>query len=544
MKRKVDVIMNPVRLALRVAVLGVLGVLAVSSAVLAVSEADLSAGVPSRGTEADWFYQAAALQKRFETISAAQIPYTQKTDDYYKLLDDVNKFAVAGVGQAPSPVQTPDRETRGRKAFALLCTGWIQQMLANTEVANKATADYKKSLEAMPEDEQAIARCFLERDYQRSPVCMPRVCNVEAKGYMVRVNAVDWPLRDLLQKIADAAHVRIDMPKEVSGLVDCTENEWVRVDVLIGLFVSPKGLMMMDRIAQDAIAPLRVRLWDKRYMASIAERVDENVELTGLERPQQGINAGYVILRGHYIQRPYVIDTREKDDVLYVCINGVPASSGLPLAVPQQQPEEVPALDQAKTVFEITHAISHRLVELQKQLGTEESIKRLQEELSHHPALRSASVKAQGNGARATTTLLDGTEANVRWPWLPPRPSAETDATRGVRVRVENTRLANEDRKRFEDVLRQDGLLILPGKGQSYGFTSKDGEKRLASICNIMQEIERERLGLSRALCTPDWRSEANDIAWEVMLNLRHKELVADFEARKPSEGEAQSSRQ
>src|SRR4030042_6460742 len=44
-------------------------------------------------SEADWFYQAAALEARFEKISSAQIPTNQKMDEYYKLLDDVQKFA-------------------------------------------------------------------------------------------------------------------------------------------------------------------------------------------------------------------------------------------------------------------------------------------------------------------------------------------------------------------------------------------------------------------------------------------------------------------
>ena len=502
--------MNPVRLALRVAVLGVLGVLAVGSLGFAASEAD-------------WFYEAAALQKRFETISAAQIPYAQKTEDYYKLLDDVTKFgAMAGESE---------RATRGRKAFSLLATGWIQQMLANTEAANKATADYNKSLEAMPEDERAVVQSFFEKNYQKTAPLMPRVCNVEAGDFAVRVTAVDWPIRDLLQRMADAAGVRIEIPKEVSGVVDYQTDNWESVDRAISSLAVSKGLAMMDRLGRDAIAPLRVRIGDPLYMASIGERADKRAGLPGLEKPPEGIQTGYVLLRGHYVPPPYLVDAREKDQALHVCINGIPVDEGRSL-VPPVMRGHVPPLGEAKTIGDIMGSAGWEFAALKAKYGVQEAVRQLQKELDNHPMLASAKVAADGAGA--VITMKDGLRGSIG---LHAYSSARTPTDFAAKLtdgRSANTRMASEQVAELQAVLAQNGLLIVSGtsKGGVVEYNSKEGYKRLADVCIMMQEVERCRQALSLALFAEDWPRGVYGTTWEVMLNLRHRELLDDMHRR------------
>ena len=479
-------------------------------------------------SEADWFYEAAGLEARFEKISSAQIPPNQKMDGYYKLLDDVRKFAdvgVVSVVQVPSPAQMSEREARGRKAFSLLATGWIQQMLANSEAANKANAEYNKLLESMAEDEQAIARCFLERDYQRSPVCMPRTCSVEAKGLAVRVNAVDWPLRDLLQKMVEAVGAKITIPEEVNGLVDCSINDWKGIHAAIATFVPAKGLIMTDTIGNNGpLAPLRVRISDPLYMASIAERAHKQTDLAGLEKPKNGIETGCVLIRGHYIPAPYVVDVREKEGMVQVCINGVPVNSGHRLSPAVRK--EVPPLDQAKSAREIGMAAGKRLGELEEQFGTAEAIKRLNGELARHAMVKSAVVNSDAKAINIK--FQDGTDLEISLTGSVKTGNGE-GRTDPAKYKQTIVRSANEQKDQIEDALNENSLVLISSAGRIICYKPQESERRLMAVCDQMQQIVRARESLCRALYDLDWSSDAYESAWEVMLNLRHRELLADI---------------
>jgi hypothetical protein len=500
-------------------------------------------------SEADWFYQAAALEARFEKISSAQIPWADKAKDYYALLDDVRKFeaaalpAEANVGQAPSPVnkdagvaQPPsavnmsDRERRGRKAFALLCTGWIQQMLADSDSANKTQAEYKTFLATMPDDERAIATGFFEKQYQKSPVCMPRVCTVEGRGKEVRVTAVDWPIRDLLQRMAEATGEKIDIPKEVSGLVDYSPMtpSWEGVDGAIMLFVMQRGLAMNDSVAErPAGTPLRVRIVDPLYTASISERTSKCKDLIGLVKPAKGIATGVVLLFGRYISPPYVLESRNTDKVAQVLLNGVPIDKGLQLT---WTVKPMPPLEEAVTSEQVSQASGLRYAALKQQFGKEEALKQIQAELERHPLVKEVKV----GGEEATLTLTNGDRFVVVLRLFPP-PEAIADAGAiTARRRETNTKRIEEQKRQLERVLQEKGLLVIASSGRIVSYRESEARKRLAVICDAMQEVTRFKEAICWNICDYGWEPGASEVAWEVLANLRHRELLAALAGNGP----------
>ena len=477
-------------------------------------------------SEADWFYEAAQLEARFEKISSAQIPPNQKMEEYFALLDDVTKFGtVAGESE---------RATRGRKAFALLATGWIQQMLANTEAANKAQAEYKKLVESMPEDEQAIARCFLERDYQKSPVSMPRVCNVEGRGKELRVTAVDWPIRDLLQKIADAAGEKIQLPEELYGTSDCVQAKFERVDGFLSAVAPAWGLYAPGGFGK----PLRITIGDPMYSASLGERASQTPPPLGeVVVPRAGINTGFVIVGGMYLPPPYQVEARLTQTNCGVYINNLPVGENYNLDFQGKPTMQLPPSGRFSEERKSDAAVYafERYVVIWRESGQDKAEKWVRGFLLGQGYVKTLDFANQG--LLITVHFADGTKHVCELPYAPGPdnilglPSTHPRAIEQRRkawdaAKLELAELVNRSKLNVEKTLGGGGLVIGTVKARRLLrlYPKEEGTKKIMQIVSSLQETNRREHELCRQLFGSN--VEGFNWSWEIFLNVRCAELA------------------
>jgi len=125
-------------------------------------------------------------------------------------------------------------------------------------------------------------------------------------------------------------------------------------------------------------------------------------------------------------------------------------------------------------------------------------------------------------------TFTDGRERNVLVTSF--KPTRESSAKQ-LRQNAEEYRKRAIDRaqkvkRRLETTLRADGLVVVystPGLVHIYSAEDKAHE-RLRALCVALHETTRHKEEIRRALLdlpTP----ESSDCAWEIFLNLRHREL-------------------
>ena len=99
-----------------------------------------------------------------------------------------------------------------------------------------------------------------------------------------------------------------------------------------------------------------------------------------------------------------------------------------------------------------------------------------------------------------------------------------------VKDDVENERRRAQEgaesyRKKIEQGLSGNGVLLVPCKGKPKVFMGKDAERVLGTISTALKEILRQRDCLQEALFG-DVVQEKTDWATEMILNLRFRELL------------------
>ena len=484
--------------------------------------------------ENDWVDGAAALIQRFEKVSTDPVPPLVRQEQYLELLDDVKKFS-----QAPG---RDEREGKGRKAFGLLLSGRIHEQLGNGLAAVRCWQAHRAERDALPEADKAALGALFERAETAAQLEAPRICQVQARGNEVRVRAVDYPIEGVLAKLEEATSVPIRMiPVEgpllermekalgnklesqprVSGLVDYVHEDWKRVDHSLRLLSGKVGLI--ETIASDR-SHVRACIWDPLYLASLSERAAKCAAELTASRVETGIKTGYVILRGYYVRPPYEVTLRTEGGRVYVFLNGLPAGKGWELE--ESPPKEVqipklPETGQFANSGDLCRYAADMFLRDRKQMGLDAASEKLKAFLLKQDIVKD--VRLQRNGSGFALSLKDGTRIVQE---LPSMSAGRTErAPRQTSSRKEYAEgQAEELKARVEHALKDDGLVLVSGDGNVAAWNGAEGRRRLQNICTSIAEAVRWNQELTVSL----WGladSRRCDEAWEIFLNLRHREV-------------------
>ena len=485
--------------------------------------------------EGDWLDEAAGLVARLDKISTADIPPYVRQHEYLKLLDEVSAFA-----QAPTP---DERERKGRKTFGLLLEGRIQEQLGDGAGAVRAWQGHRRDRDALPEAERAALLPLLERTEGAAKAGAARICEVEARGKEVRVRAVGYPLVALLEKMSEATGEkiefippegvlrermeeamgeRIQVEPELSGLVDYVDTDWRRIDHALGLFLSPVGLSGPGKIKDG----FTISVGDALYTSSLAERAAKLAPWPKPTRPDTGIEKGYVILSGHYLAPPYRVEFRTTDDRGAIHINSllIPKSYSLKYrALSAGEPPPV-TVEPPKTIAPLTSYVGPAFANIREKRGLEEAKKSVTTFLEQYPYVKS--FEFVDNDATLNIAFTDGRKFFVDLSTR--KPSAERSdqelARRGEEHREQQIKKALRFKSPIEEALRADGLVVIAPKAGIVMYTPEQAKKRLLAMCIALDEAGRHKEDVRRALF-PLPTPQSSESAWEIFLNLRHREL-------------------
>jgi hypothetical protein len=402
-------------------------------------------------------------------------------------------------------------------------------MLADSDAANRTQAEYKKLLASLPEDERAIATGFFEKQYQKSPVCMPRVCKIEARetpggraeGKQVRIAASDWPVRDLIEALGESAGQRIEVAQGICGVTDFS-TDWALFGPTIRRFAASKGLAVLREGEALTVKPI-----DPMYTASLGERSDVRVKQAPASgEAKNGIVRGYLFVSGHYIPPPYSVDVRTVPGTpgsIVVFVNDVPVGRRFPTALVE---EDQIVLTEAKTIGQVCMYAGQRYALLKSKSGGAESKQRVIDEIRNHPLVKSLDV----SGTDLLLTGADGSKCGVSLDTFEARKTpAEALAANETRLQLSKA-MAEKKRKEIDDTLNADGLVIIPTKGEPRCSTGKKAIRQIQAICETLAEFVRLRDQLSETLFPDDARDRESGWTWEVIFNMRFRDLIMRME--------------
>jgi len=469
--------------------------------------------------EADWFYEATELLERFEGINSAKLTPPQKQLAYYELLDEASRFAET---QA-----TPARAARARKAFGLLMTVWIQEQVGDGYVIKRAREAYAKQRELLPEGERKLIRYLFEPAERKTGAYAPRFCEVEIRGKKMRVTAVDYPITELLRKMAAVAGARIDVPPQVSGLVDFSSDGWVQADNPPYYFVARGRGLLAHGNAKEGFRIVVLEDPPYMYMASLAQRAREQIAKPPAKRPAKGITTGYLIMGGHYVEPPYEVKIRTVKNRGAVYINGMEVGYSCRLSREPQPPKPKPEVKGPRRFtlddqLALAGFVNDMYVEVRKKRGHAAALGSIGDFLATQKIVKSWEFIARAN--HLMITFVNGDQAAATFPYYPtrehrPKATEADDMRKRALADLERRKLSNEK------TLRENGLVIAPTNGPEHKYNGQEAREKLHAICHSLQEAVRHQEQLCAALFDV-LRDEAPGWAWEVFLNLRHRDLV------------------
>ncbi len=353
-----------------------------------------------------------------------------------------------------------------------------------------------------------------------------RLCEVEARGKEVRVRAVDYPIEGLLSKMGEAVDEDIEIPSNVSGLVDLVDPEWRRIDHALDLFLRARGFIVRGKIGEG----FQVQIWDPLYMASIGEHAQEVAGDWNPRKITDGIRTGYIIIRGHYMEPPYAVQVRTTDELARVYVNGVQIPKTYRLKQPEASDPMLtpPPKGPLEKLGVLTGYVGQKFADIRETDGKEEARREISAFLQGHPFVRS--FEFIDDDTTLKITFEDGRKRGIplyafKPSWERQPASNEEASRRAAEYRERAIEKAAGLKKRIEDTLRANGLVLIPSKlGLMPMYRGKEAQERLLAICTALQEAVRYKDQLTAALLdlqTPQ-RSASG---WEIFLNLRHREL-------------------
>ena len=484
------------------------------------------------GAEGDWLDEAAALIERFEKVSTGPVPPLVRQEEYLELLDEVGKFS-----QAPGP---EERERKGRKAFALLLSGRIHEQLGNGLAAVRCWQAHRQERDALPEADRAALAPLFEGAERAAELDAPRVCQVEARGNEVRVRAVDYPIEALLEKLSEATGEKIKyeppsgallermekamgeklrIQPELSGLVDLIQDDWRRVDHLLGLISGHVGLYTSQE--EDG---LHVGIDDPLYMASLGERAAKLPPRPEPRSAEEGMQSGYLIFRGHYVAPPYNVELRIEEDRARVYINGLPAGKGYDLKETVRRPKEPPTLPESGQFSNRSDLSDYAVAQFRKDrelLGEEEAWNRLQAFLEGQEMV--AEVRIYKEQKRFWVVLRNGMQGGADV-GSPSRGTAGALPGDPEEFRERAMAKARTLKESVENAFRTNGLALVYEEWGTRCWPGMEGRQRLLAVCHAMQEAVRCKEELPNAVFgVPTFQQ--SDWTWQIFLNLRYREV-------------------
>jgi len=489
-------------------------------------------------SEADWLYEAARFMERFETTGSADLPPDEVRRAYLTLLDDLSEFGKAQAG--------PAREQRGRRLFGLLMSARINEQIGDVAAARRAREAYSREMATLPQQEKALLVQLFERAEGKTAVHVPRLCEVEARGKEVRVRAVDYPLEGLLEKMAEATGEKIelvrpdgpllkrmeeamgekiDSPPLPSGLVDYVHEDWRRVDNSVARLMGRLGLYSARKPGER----VQVGIFDPLYLASVGERARRLPAEVNPTWPERGIEAGYLIFKGHYVRPPYKVEVRTVDERAVVYVNGLAVGKGYKLkdvVEPPPAPVSLPEDGQFTKASSLMRYAEQQYRKDLRELSEDEARERLAAFLKGQDIVKSFRitvppgfrVKFEKQGLYFADTSPRTGSSNS------PRGRKENTGPETERFRKRALAKAANLKTGIEGALAGNGLVLISTKGGAVWYEGKEAREKLLAICTAVQEAVRHKEQLSVALF-PLITLRESDWAWEILLNLRHREL-------------------
>jgi len=467
--------------------------------------------VPIFAAEADWLYQAAGLVGRFEQIGASEASLPNKQVDYLHLLDDCAKFSLA-------PAET-ERAARARKVVSLMMQRRINEQLGNAASMRHAAEKYEKTKATLPEEEKRTLVLLFERNGAATTPFAPRACRVEARGKDIRVTAVDYPIVELLKRMASAVGKGVRIPPEVSGLVDFDRQDWPPADAAVEMLLLRHGLSSRPDV-RDAYA---VMVRDPLYKASLAERAREQKVKQAPDTVAEGIKTGYVIAGGCYLEPPYKVEVRADEKQCAVCVNGMQVERSFKLIRPPAPaiPDDTPFTLEDKLLLSAYVNLTYSRL-MMKTDDRAAAIKAIGQKLDSLKIVRSWKLDVERN--ELWITFTDGGEVSAMLPW-PGEIERAKKPPGAEEIRTKALAEAQKLKAAVEQLLLANGLLVAPTNNMVFTFKGKEAEEKLRAVCQALQETLRQQERVSDTLFAP-MLGTRSDWAWEVFLNLRHRALV------------------
>jgi len=465
--------------------------------------------------EGNWVCEAARLIGRFESIAAEQMSQTKAHMAYAQLLGETSKMAQAGV--------TTSGDGRSRAAFSAWLSQRIYEQVGNVAAANDMRKKYEALRDALPEEEASTFRLLFERLEIPDHKGAQGVCDVEARGKDIRVTAINCPIDDLLRQMAQAAQEKIEIPSGVCGRADYEDDKWRRVDHALSLFAKPRGLFVKGEVGEG----FSVRIVDPLYFASLGERAGKWPRITDAVRQEKGVPTGFVILHGSYVEPPYSVELRTSEAKVGVCINGL--EIGRAYSLTQSVPARAPAVELPPNgQFSLETPLpllmyTGQLYQARARVGEIEAKQEVAEFLKSQTCVKSFSFE---KGGFVAIVLQDGYKHIVKLHGAVAKERLDENLVQGRDVRFKERALtkATELRQKIEATLMHDGLILAPRNGNVFMYEGQDARQRLLAMSEAIQDCVRSEERLCGILFD-EWRDGASDWTWEILLNLRERQL-------------------
>ena len=468
--------------------------------------------------ESGWVYQATKLLARFESIGVAKMTPLARQGAYRQLLNEVSQLA--------QDRDLRSRDARGNATFAAWLSRRIYEQLGDTVAAERMKTKYQGLRDSLPADEAAVFKLLFERMEAPQQVPVQRLCKVEAKGDLLKVRVVDYPIRSTMEKAAQAVGATVHVPTNVIGLADFTSDDWQPLRAALLGLGAPRGLWIRKK--DDKRYSVIVR--DRMYMASIGEIADKRAKLLANVTGDAGIDRGYVILHGHYIKPPYQINVQTRDKRYVVLLNGAVVFQSARWKKKPILVIKAPRGGQfsIKEKGKLTRYAGQQYAAIRRANGKEEAIHALEEFLKKQKIVKS--FKVTDDGENLSMSFRDEPEADYEV--LLHTFTRELDAKKTITPQKKSTEkekraraAAQRWRERIEATLKQGGLVIVPSNLKPKLFKEKQVQTALETLSTALQQIVRQRDVVHESFFG-HFVPEKTDWAWELILNLRFRELV------------------
>jgi len=466
--------------------------------------------------EADWLYQAAGFIDRFDSIGASRAAPRRKQMEYFTLFDNVRKFAKAD--------RIPDRERRCREALRLFMEAMIYEQLGDAAASKRAEEGYDRLKQDLPENDRTLMENLFRRPRGKKVLHVPRFCEVESRGKEVRVSAADYPIRAVLEKIAAAAGERIEIPENVTGFVDWSDTRWRKAGLELAVLGLPNGLMCGRGPGGRGF---RIVVTDRHYDLSVGERSDKRPPRPNPTVEQEGIKKGFLIYRGHYVRPPYAVRADLKENRVELSVNGLPLQTiRLPKEAGNTHPPARTHRKRFETRKDLTLHVFGEYARVGRERGLDAALAAVAAILeankhlvkSYELSREYQSLRIRDHAGRTHTLFLTSA-------WVP----GETESQRrraAEDVRQRHIRRVENKKKQIMQTLASGGLVVVGGSGQrTYLYDAREAKRLLSLMVYTLDEIARLKANLASSLFD-EIEQNSSDMAWEILLNLRHRELI------------------